>query len=206
MKKYTALDLVLIPSEQYIDSIIDYNRRLPDTELKLGKKETIPHVSISMCRVEDSRIDQLFSKLRDYLEILDLSELSSLNISSVYKHNINTVGWNVELNNSLTGLHQSVCALMKNYHFDQMEEENNEDFYVIHENMPFSGIAYLNQFFDENAYHNYQPHITLGQGEATICEEWVGKTMKFDRLSLYHMGTGCTCEKELLSLPLDNNY
>ncbi|OHX67427.1 hypothetical protein [Flammeovirga pacifica] len=206
MKQYIALDLVLIPSKEWIDILVDSNQSLPNTVLKLGKQHSIPHLSIGMCRVEENAIDQLISKLKVYLEILDLSELSSLKITSLYQHNINTIGWNLELNNSLIGLHHSICALMKRYHFNQMEKENNTDFCVINKNMPFSGVEYLNTFFDENSGKNYQPHITLGQGNNKMENNLEGKTIDFDRLALYHMGTGCTCEKELMSLPLNNNY
>ncbi|WP_281616263.1 hypothetical protein [Flammeovirga sp. SubArs3] len=206
MKKYIALDLVLIPSKKHIEELVSINQQLLDTTLKLERTHTVPHISISMCRVEANRIDQLISKLEDYLGILDLSELSSLRIESLYQHNKNTVGWNLELNKSLTGLHYSVCALMKNYHFSEREEHQNDDFCVIHKDMPFSGVSYLNQFFVDYAYENYQPHITIGQGKLEKKHQKIGEKIIFDRVSLYHMGTGCTCEKELWSMDIDNNY
>ncbi|KXX68655.1 2'-5' RNA ligase family protein [Flammeovirga sp. SJP92] len=203
--KHIALDLVLLPKASCIESIVAYNSKLPDTVLKLGKNKTVPHLSLTMCRVEANRYDDLVGKLQDYLEVLDLSELLSLNVTSIYQHNINTIGWNLALSTPLKHLHYSLSTLMKSYHNDNSAKEENKDFTVIHPHMPFSGVDYLNVFFEEYAFDNYQPHITLGQGDAQVCEEWLMKNIEFDRIALFHMGTGCTCEKLLWETKISNN-
>ncbi|NME67283.1 hypothetical protein [Flammeovirga aprica] len=203
--KYTALDLVLIPSDAFLKEIVEYNKKLPETILKLGEKQTVPHLSIAMCRVVTTRYDELLGKLQDYLEVLDLSELLSLNVPSIYQHSIKTVGWNVKLTTPLKNLHYSLSTLMKPYHYDKMAREENNDFAVIHPQMPFSGVDYLNSFFEKYAFENFNPHITLGQGNAQVCEEWLMKNIEFDRIALFQMGTGCTCEKLLWEIKLNNN-
>ncbi|MBD0399763.1 hypothetical protein [Flammeovirga sp. EKP202] len=201
--KYTALDLVLLPNQSFTKTMVEYNKKLPDTVLQLSDEHTIPHLSISMCRVASDRIDELLGKLQDFLEVIDLSELLSLNVPSIYQHNIKTVGWNLDLISPLKHLHYSMASLMKSYHFDQAKENN--DFTVIHPQMPSSGIDYLNLFFTKYAFDNYQPHITLGQGSTQVCEEWLNKNIEFDRIALFHMGTGCTCEKLLWETKISNN-
>lgn len=202
---YTALDLVLIPEKRFITSIVNLNKQLPSSLLKLHNTHTLPHLSICMCRVNTNHLHQLILKLTDYLEILDLSELIDFEVSSIYRHNKNTIGWNLEKKEGLLGLHKSICALFKNYHFDQMDENRNDDFCIVQDHMPLSGVQYLNDFFDKNIIENYQPHITLGQGDHQLCEEWISKTIRFESIALFHMGTGCTCEKLLWETKISNN-
>ncbi|AZQ64285.1 hypothetical protein EI427_19330 [Flammeovirga pectinis] len=195
--KYKALDIVLLPSIKEQKKIVDINQTLVGSTLQLNETTTIPHLSIAMCRVSEDDYPFVLSRIKDYLEAMSLFELESLKIESVYQHNKNTIGWNFELTNPLNGLHYSLVKLIEKYHFDEASEKDNSDFYLINEAMPYSGIAYLNVFFSTYAKNNFNPHIIIGQGDVKTCVAEVGKKIEFTDIALYHMGTGCTCEKLL---------
>lgn len=204
MKKYLALDLVLLPQESDNYKIIKINKALESSNIFLSKETTVPHLSLSMVRVEEEQFTSLLSRIKDYLEVIDLKELSLLRIDSLYQHNQNTVGWNFFLSPPLKGLHYSLCKLIQNYHFDKMSSKYNDDFTFINPKIPYSGIDYLNDFYKQYAFENYQPHITIGQGEKENCESYIGENIKFDSIALFHMGTGCTCEKKLWEMKISN--
>ncbi|MBB6462689.1 2'-5' RNA ligase family protein [Flammeovirga kamogawensis] len=195
--KYIALDLVLLPSLKVQKEIVNLNQTLVDSTLKLNETTTVPHLSIAMCRVAVDDYPFVLSRIKDYLEAMSLFELELLKIESVYQHNKSTIGWSFELTNPLKGLHYSLIKLIEKYHFDGASEKDNSDFYFVNDAMPYSGITYLNSFFSTYAKNNFNPHITIGQGDAKVCAKQLGEKIEFTDIALYHMGTGCTCEKLL---------
>ncbi|MEH0158167.1 2'-5' RNA ligase family protein [Limibacter armeniacum] len=186
-----ALDFAVIPPDNLLEESIAVNRQLGDTQLLLEKEHTVPHISVCMCLAREEDLPQITHELS---EVAKQFQVKALHVESIYRHGEETIGWNVKKEAWLEHLHDVSVAIMSKYHHT-IALDDTSCFAWVSEQNPTSGLRYLNHYFTQYAYEHFYPHITIGKGYTDMLESKIGKSYDGGHLALYHLGSGCTCQK-----------
>lgn len=188
-----ALDFVIIPPMQIVEEAISINRALDDQRLILGTSHTIPHVSLCMVLARKEDVDEITAKLQDLTAKVDMPHFT---IDSIYQYGSQTVGWNIEKTSWLDKLHYKAMDVLREYHH-RVPSSDTSCFSWVNPLNPYSGIEYLNHYFEDFGGNKFLPHITLGKGDPNLVAGKEGYKFSGGHLALYHLGSGCTCQKLL---------
>ncbi|GAA4830856.1 hypothetical protein [Algivirga pacifica] len=188
-----AVDLVIVPDEILFQRSLEANRSLVSPGIELGKRHTIPHISLCMAMIEESNIPVACEEIKGALSGI---KIDTLTIEKIYQHGINTVGWTFKKDSWLIHLQQTVETILKKYHVP-VAPQAFDCFANLKYGDPAGALLYVNQFFEQYGGSQYEPHITLGRGELSPVHHHIGDTFEGGKIALYHLGSSCTCEKLL---------
>jgi len=191
-----AIDIALLPPEEVMDLAIELNRQLTDGNI-LNKTDHLPH--ISLCIVGINKED-LFAIEKGIVEIAKKFEpiafvsedISTLILSDGKKG----VAQLFKRNAQVQELHEAVVNFIKSHSVGAVSSD------AMHPELQYreSSVAHVGKFIKEDAFENYDPHLTLGIGD--IKTEKVIGPFTAKRLAICHLGNFCTCRKILFETEL----
>jgi 2'-5' RNA ligase len=199
MKKY-AVDVVLLPPENIMTRAIELNRQLTRNnppKIVLDSDTCVPHISLSMGVLDDSRREAFQSELEKIA-----SEYTPLQLrcEGIYSEDIHAgekiSGIAIEDAKELYELHTDVMKLSNEYlTFDAVAE-------TVYSPPSIEEITlqFINSYREKSAYKNFRPHITLGVGE--MDDNNFSLHFTASKLALFHLGTYCTCRKKFFEIRL----
>ena len=193
-----AVDLVLLPSSEWVNKLIAINKQLVDFDkqkINLNNSDCLPHLSLAMGVIKDNEMVSVQNILQDLAK--DFLPLD-ISLDGVYE-NTNDYGeicscLNVSNGSKLSVLHEKI---VEKFDFCMMREVKKEMFYQSHE-INLVTINWVQNFLDNASFNNFHPHITLGLGKIDF--EWEPLPLKINTLACFQLGNYCTCRKELFKV------
>lgn len=195
-----AVDIVLLPSDEMTDYVIEVNRELLktfDNKIILNYENCLPHISLAMACIDEKDIPDIEKILHDIAKQYSFSELRVVGIYAETTPTGKKVScFKIEKTKELRLLHEEVMQRLAPYFT-----------YDVTTPMLFSPpeveqatLFWIKNYPEKSSFENFSPHITIGFGETNK----VGLPIKFaaSKLALCHLGNHCTCRKILASTGL----
>jgi len=196
IKRY-AVDVVVLPPDVIINQAIRLNRVLLQTnppKIELNKVNCIPHISLSMGVLEESKLvaftECLKSIAHSYMPL-------NLRASHIYTERIpnseKVSGIAIEKSDTLSSLHNEIMMLSDIY------LSNDATIDTVFTPPPVDAITlqFINNYPSKSARENFFPHITIGVGELT--DESLSTNFTTFEVALFHLGNYCTCRNKIAS-------
>jgi 2'-5' RNA ligase len=192
-----AIDVVLLPSEEMMDTAITINQELlkrgEPKKMVLNKTDCLPHISLLMGCVADTQLPQITQLLE---EIASRYTVFHLQVAEVQQEGSSTV-LNMQKNSRLQNLHESMIEQFKPFlTYDAVAEMLYNP-----AEAGQSSIDYINSFLSNASYGNYSPHITVGSGAYQLSK--LPMLFTAGTLAICHLGSHCTCRKILYEVQLN---
>lgn len=189
-----AIDVVLLPPKNIMEDAIELNKKIiknSSHEVKLDKKNCVPHISLAIGCVEEenlSNIEEILNEIaKEFLPIkLKISKIKSTSKLSSFE---------IKRTEKLQKLHELIIGKLKSYF---SFEANSEMFYTPPKVNELT-FYWMKNFAGTSILEKYSPHITLGYGEIGE-KEYSPKEFISSELAVYQLGNYFTCRKVLLSL------
>jgi 2'-5' RNA ligase len=192
-----AVDIVLLPSGEFMDIAIEINRELlkryPD-KIILDKETCLPHISLAMGCINKERIPDIERILCD---IAKKHPLEKLNVIGFYTQ-VHSTGEKVTLaeiqkSKELQSLHEDVTiSLAQYFSFDV-----TDDMLLSEEKVSQSSLLWIKNYPEKSSFERFSPHVTLGYGH--LENHPVLRELTVSNLAMCHLGDHCTCRKILAS-------
>ena len=189
-----AVDVVLLPSEEVTDKVIDANRHLLNSGIILNKDDCLPHISLAMGCIEEKDIGQIEKILQDAAKEHFPSKLK---IVGVYIGTDAAGGkvslYHVEKTQSIQSLHEKIMEKLSPY----FSYDVTEKMLLAEGKVSESTLHWIKDFPIKSSFEKFFPHITIGFGESKALD----LPIEFAPISLAlcHLGNHCTCKKILAS-------
>lgn len=195
MMSKKAVDVVLLPDDEAMDSIIELNGRLVSKfggGIVLGRQTSLPHISLAMGCIDDGDIAAVGEILR---KIADEDFPRELRITGV-KVNESSNGekissLEIEKTENLRHLHEVITERIGIY----FTYDVTDDMIYPSGRVADSSLRWIREYRTKSSFENFWPHITLGFGEIDDME--FAGTLKVSKLASCHLGNRCTCRKIL---------
>lgn len=187
-----AVDIVLIPSRDIVDLAILLNSESKSYP-KLNAKSPIPHISLSMGCIKENLLPELYNRLSEISKKFKPLELLITHIEGRFP------GLIIEESSELLKIHNEVT--------DQSEDLFSYDGELsalanarLVDNLEKT-MKWINNF-PNHIRENFEPHITFSDSSPA---EMPNFPIRFTTgtLSVYHIGTLCTCEVLLKQYELE---
>jgi len=195
-----AVDAVLLPDEATTDRAIEANAKLVERfgkKIVLNKENCLPHISLAMGCVDERDIGAIGKALNGIAKECSLAGLRIIGIETT----INSAGkkvsvFVVEKTRQLQLLHEKVMEKLTPYLSYDVSREM-----IYGSRAEESTLLWIKNYRDKSSFANFQPHITIGYGQA----ENGPFPIKFAalKLALCHLGNHCTCREILTSIELE---
>lgn len=197
----TAVDVVLLPSDEMMDKAIRANAELVEksgSKIVLDKENCLPHISLAMGCIHEQDI----SSIGRVLELIaQKSPLGNLTVSGI-RSSINARGETVSVfeivnTKELQALHEKVMKKVKPYFSYDVTEDMIYD-----KEITETALLWIKSYPEKASIANFLPHITIGYGQienGPFPIEFITS-----RLALCHLGNHCTCRKILASIVFVN--
>lgn len=192
----TAIDIVLLPSEEMTEKAIEMNRELlknNDNKIVLHKEKCLPHISLCMGVITNEDLPVVKKALGTIAQQFSSFQLSAEGIEAVTIPTGKKFSMlKISQPDSLQALHEIVMKTLweyLSYDIDTSMFYNPPEV----EEISFGWIkSYAKKYADPSKYH---PHLSLGVGETdkfTFPIDFTAPT-----LALCQLGNYCTCRKVL---------
>jgi len=190
-----AVDVVLLPSQEMMDSAIEANGKLLEQRaggITLDKESCLPHISLAMGCMDK----------RDIANIKKILQIVAKNHSP---GRLTVVGVHTETDSA--GEEVSVFKIKKTQRLQSLHEAvmrrlSPHFSYEVTAEMVLpppaanqSTLAWIKNYPEKSSFENFSPHITVGYGRITVFSSPVEFTAS--QLALCHLGNFCTCRKVL---------
>jgi len=190
-----AVDVVLLPSKQVTNLVIEANTRLlkqHSDRIILNGENCLPHISLAMGCMDEQDITDIEKILQI---IADKHNPGQLNIAGI-NISTNSIGekvsaFEIEKTEKLLSLHKEVMLRMSSYFSYDVTAEM-----VL--SPPAAGestLLWIKNYAEKSAFENFFPHITIGYGQ--LDEFPFTAEFNASKLALCHLGNHCTCRKVL---------
>ncbi len=192
-----AVDVVLLPSDEVAARAIEANRELlkqcPD-KIVLDRENCLPHISLSMGCIDQSRIADAQRILRAIAEERSLERIVSLGI----RVDTNSAGEKVSVlelkaTQSLQLLHEEVMRSFAPY----LSHDVTAEMLLSVPPAAESTLLWIREYPEKSSFKRFFPHITLGYGQ--LDDFPLPPRFAAPRLALCHLGNHCTCRRILAS-------
>jgi 2'-5' RNA ligase len=192
-----AVDVVLLPSEQIMDRVIEANRELlrqsPD-KIVLNKANRLPHVSLAMGCVEETDVAAIGRILRDLAKSHSPGELTIAGIQiGTNASNEKTSLLLLKKTDRLQGLHEAVMRQLASY----FSYDVSTEMVLSPPEAEPSTLLWIKNYPQKSSFERFSPHITLGYGQ-TVNVPFPSEFFA-SKLALCHLGNHCTCRRILTS-------
>ena len=196
-----AVDVVLLPSEEVTNQMIEANKRLLEhyaDRIVLDKENCLPHISLAMGCMDKQDIPDIEQILQVIADKYHPGQLNILGINI----GTNALGekvsaFEVEKTERLLSLHEEVMRRMMPYFSYDVTAE------MVLSPPPAceSTLRWIKNYPEKSAFDNFFPHITIGYGQV----DGFSFTAEFtaSKLDLCHLGNHCTCRKVLASVEIE---
>ncbi|RJQ17329.1 hypothetical protein C4573_04730 [Candidatus Woesearchaeota archaeon] len=189
-----AIGVVLIPP----DALRDFSISLNELAWKNGKgirhlnmQENLPHISLALGSIDEKDL----SAVQDLIGQAARSTGSILVSVDKFKYQREKKESSLCIQNSpeLQRLHEFLVTGLKPLFIRPVQE-------MFLEPVSEHALSVVERYADDYAFENYWPHITLQCCEAEA--ERFPEKQRCKELAVFHLGSGCTCKKKLLSIAL----
>jgi len=196
-----AVDVVLLPSQEMTDAVIEANRELlklhPD-KIILDRDNCLPHISLAMGCIEEADIADIENVLWQIAGLYATDELRFIGIhigTNSVGEKVTVIG--VERTQSLQMLHEEVMQTLSSY----FSYDVTADMVLSPPPAEESTLLWIRNYPENSSYEKFLPHITIGYGQ--IGGFSFPSRFTADKLALCHLGNHCTCRKVLASVEFD---
>ena len=196
-----AVDVVLLPSEEITNQVIEANKRLLKQyadRIILDKESCLPHISLAMGCMDEQDIPDIDKILH---VIAGKNNPGQLNIAGI-SIGTNALGekvssFKVEKTKRLLSLHEEVMRRMMPY----LSYDVTAEMVLSPPLACKSTLLWIKNYPEKSAFENFFPHITIGYGQL---DEFPFTTeFTASKLVLCHLGNHCTCRKVLAAAELE---
>lgn len=190
MPDIIALDIVILPPEDIMDEIVGINRELLSqypSDLRLNKTDCLPHITLMQAVFKRTDLPEINRTLEEIAKNTSSFDLAG----SIGPFNERIVSLQIESNRQIQDLHQAVMENLKTLSLSVKVETGQ--FYGT--NIASSALAYVENFSQLYAYDKFNPHVTLGHGQAVKDKRRF--SFKAERLAICQLGAHNTCAKLL---------
>jgi len=197
-----AIDIVLLPPEEIMDKAIEINQELLEKFPKktiLDKQKCIPHISLAMGVVEESKLSKVEEILREISKGFQPLSLTITNIKAgITPSGLKFCGFQIERTTELQALHETVMKKLQtictyDVTLDMLYSKPTPEAVSLH---------WIRTYPTKSSFENFTPHLTIGCGETSSGEYSIKFTAV--RLAICHLGNYCTCRKILSEVNLQN--
>lgn len=193
-----AVDVVLLPSQDMMDKVIEVNRELPkqcSDNIRLSKKDCLPHISLAMGCTEETDI----ANIEKALQAIAMNHNPGLLTVTAVRIEANSSGrevsvFEVHRTEQLQALHETVMKELAPY----FSHDVTADMVLPEQRADESTLCWISDFPKKSSFQNFLPHITIGYGRAAGIPS--PAEFRATHLALCHLGNHCTCRKVLLSV------
>jgi 2'-5' RNA ligase len=191
-----AVDIVLLPSEQTMDRVIEINKELskqyPD-KIILNKENCLPHVSLAMGCIDEADRVTIERILRSIAEVHPPGRLHVEGIQTGFNAKNEKVALlQLRRTEQLQSLHEIVMQELASY----LSYDVSADMVLSPPSASESTLLWIKHYREKSSFEKFSPHITLGYGQidnlSFACE------VTAPELALCRLGNHCTC-REILS-------
>ena len=195
-----AVDVVLLPSQEATNQVIEANKRLlkqDSDQIILGKISCLPHISLAMGCLDKQDIPIIEKILYTIAGKYNPSQLNIAGISI----GTNALGekvssFEVKKTDNLRLLHEEVMRRTTAY----FSYDVTEEMVLSPPTAGESTLLWIKNYPDNSAFSNFSPHITIGYGQ--LDEFPFTAEFTASKLALCHLGNHCTCRKILAAAEL----
>ena len=195
-----AVDVVLLPSEEMMDRVIEANRQLLKEctdKIILDKANCLPHISLAMGCIEETDIADVEKILLTIAESWSLGPLTAVGIRIEADSTGQEVSvLEIEKTERLQSLHEAVMRKLAPY----VSHDVTADMLLSPPTASESTLRWIRDYPEKSSFARFFPHITVGYGQINN----LSFPIKFrtPQLALCHLGNHCTCRKILVSAAL----
>jgi len=196
-----AIDVVLLPSEEMMDKVIEINKELLknyENKIILDKQYCLPHISLCMGCIEEDKILEINNIIKEVLREFSQFKLQAFDIKvAVISTGEKVSGLRIKNQDELQKLHEIIMKRLWNY-----LSYNVEKLMLFNPNKVEEGSLYWIKNYAKN-YNNpslFHPHITVGFGETDKFQMPIAFTAS--KIALCQLGNNCTCKKVISSFDL----
>jgi hypothetical protein len=191
-----AIDIVLLPSKEFMNTVIGLNRKLTGTpqKIQLHPFTCYPHISLAMGVMEEGRFANISKELKEIAG----SDIPRTCTAISLREDANPSG------EIITSLEVERTRTLLNIHGDAMEIVQkycsyDADLDSLYPKPPPEEVTFrwINSYPTEFAYEKFWPHITLGTGMLNEGIDIFPAAFEIESLSLCHLGNYCTCREIL---------
>lgn len=195
-----AVDVVLLPSEEMMDTAIEANRGLLKKcadKIALNKADCLPHISLAMGCVEETDIANIGKILRAIVEKRLPGPLTAVAASLGTNATGERVSaFDLKRTDALQSLHETVMRELAPY----FSYDVGTDMVLSPPAADKATLRWIKDYPEKSSFENFSPHITIGYGQ--IADLPAPIEFHAVRLALCHLGNHCTCRKVLTSAEL----
>ena len=197
---YIAIDVVLLPSTEMSNKIIDLNKSIlqkKDNKIILGSNRCFPHISLCMGVIEKKDLPLINQRLRDIADNYTYFELEGINIKEKKFNNKRILSClTIKKNKEIQDFHETILKTMDPF----ISHESSGDMLVDSKNIDDVTLKWIDNYYEDRAYDKFYPHITIGFGKI----KEIKLPIKFicPRLAICHLGNYCVCDKIIFDMYL----
>ncbi len=198
--KQLSIDVVLLPSEEIVDLALEWNARLlevyPD-RICLGKKFTVPHISLAMACLPIAEMSQVEKWLAAIAADTKQLSLHIPGIKVVYNPAGEAISsFDIRPDAELRSLHERIVTGLSRLSTGPATPESTAD----PGGVGASALQWISDYLSRHSFEAFWPHITLGYGQVEA--DFPAQDFVASRLAVFHLGNHCTCERPLLEWEL----
>jgi len=195
-QKKTAIDVVLLPSPEMTNKVIQINRELLKTngqKIVLDEQNCLPHISLCMGVVENADLPQIQVALgsisRDFSSFqLTIENMRADTIPTGKKESDLRIKDDISLQKLQATIMSKLWPYLT-YDVNAQMLYNPQEI----EEVTFTWIkGYAKKYEDPSSFY---PHITVGFGETEVFDEEFPMTFNASTLALCQLGNYCTARK-----------
>lgn len=200
----TAIDIVLLPSQEMTEKAIEINRELlkkSDNKIVLHEEKCLPHISLCMGVIHDEDLPYVKKELENISQKFSVFQLIAEDIEVVTSQTGKKISILKIFNpSSLQSLHETIMKTLWKYLSYDMDASMFYNPPEVEE-VSFGWVkGYAKKYTDASRYH---PHLSLGIGETNKFTFPIDFTAS--KLALCQLGNYCTCRNVLAKFDLVSN-
>ena len=188
-----ALDFILLPESVVRDHCIRYNQNL-NGRLVLGTEDRLPHCSLFMLAAERAALPAIRDAVKPLFQQAAGLQLTSQKVRVFNrKKRPSLIHLGIQKSESLVRLQIAAADLLTLFAL----QECPDSAFVMDpgEHVSESSRSWVLRFGEDSSANRYEPHITLGYGEAV--ENFIFPETFCVKPALFQLGIHCSCRRRL---------
>jgi 2'-5' RNA ligase len=194
MNKTLAINIVLLPPDDVIDKVIDFNNQLTamhPSAVKIGKDAYLPHITLLQTIIETANLKKAYAVLNEVA-----AGISPIPINAKLEAVHDQTHYLIALPNAeLQKLHENIMRSMNGIVNHEAKAQDFSD-----PKIEEHTVQWVRDFESKHAYKNFVPHITVGQGHLKDVISNIDFTAS--RLAICNLVSHGRCERILYETTL----
>jgi hypothetical protein len=182
-----AIDIVLLLPQHVEQLVCDLSRKIIAPQntraLVLDGKDYIPHISLLMGTIESADIEKYYESLETIVK-----KYLPMNIVISSLENNNFPSLKIEKSNELSNLQKEIMQTIT------LDHDATPEMFVNAEGGK-EQVDWVNNFITNSSGDNFDPHVTLGIGDASAVKTDFPLKTATTRAAVCRLGYACSCRK-----------